>query len=695
VSNDAMSDEHPERHRPRHRAADQDAIATAILPRIVDDEPPPPVRAPAPPNGGAVWAGAEAWPGAVAASPPASSEQAAAPEHVAAPEDVPVPEHVPAPGDAAAPEDVPAPEHVTAPEDVPPPGDVPAQDYGAGADGGGVPEDVAPPVEESAVVAAAEGEVPAVEPAEIPHSGSPDLDESRAPDESPTPDEAWGPDESPTPDEAWGPDESPPAQPPTADPEPAVAAADPQDPSGFVNLTIRQKPPQRAFEPDHALAPSTDQVPADSPVPRADRDEETRPIAPPPLPSRVPAEPFAKPEAEQPAPARGWFDPVVLPPENADLGKADIESDAGTTKIQERSIGTAALGPAAPSQAPLGTALPGTAPPAPILPPPLPAPPPSTPDADATAIIPRTPAPDADATAIIPRLPIPHPGDVTMPIKTDLAPVNPSGDEDEPADGSAPPRGVKVVPLRPVRTDEGYRSVYSDLTRTTPGSVIRAVVRGVGEVCITLGLILLLFAAYEVWGKTAAVNAHQGDLDKQLAQDWGGPAPATSASPSAGPKADALPPPDGKAIARLYIPRMGKQWIVVQGVTPADIRFAPGHYPTSAMPGQVGNFSVAGHRTPAIFWDMDLVKQGDEIVVETKDTWYVYKTSQVEIVSPHAVQVVAPVPNQPGKKPTEQMLTLTTCNPKFNNYQRLVVHAVLDPTQTRSRAQGRPAALGG
>jgi sortase A len=253
---------------------------------------------------------------------------------------------------------------------------------------------------------------------------------------------------------------------------------------------------------------------------------------------------------------------------------------------------------------------------------------------------------------------------------------------------------VNVVPLRPVRTEEGYRSVYSHLTRRTPGSVIRDLVRGVGELCITLGMILLLFAAYEVWGKTAAVNAHQNDLNSQLAQDWGTPVPG-GPSPSASAAANALPPPDGKAIARLYVPRIGKQWIVVQGVTPTDIRFAPGHYPSSAMPGQVGNFSVAGHRTPAIFWDLDQVKTDDEIIVETKDTWYVYRASETSIVSPNAVEVVAPVPNQPGTKATNAMLTLTTCNPKFNNYQRLIVHAVLDPSQTRAHDKGRPAVLGG
>jgi sortase A len=254
---------------------------------------------------------------------------------------------------------------------------------------------------------------------------------------------------------------------------------------------------------------------------------------------------------------------------------------------------------------------------------------------------------------------------------------------------------VKVVPLRPVRTEEGYRSVYSHLTRSTPGTVVREVVRGLGELCITLGMILLLFAAYEVWGKTAAVNAHQNDLNSQLAQEWGGPSPTVGPTPSASPSTNALPPPDGKAIARLYIPRIGKQWIVVQGVTPGDIRFAPGHYPTSAMPGKIGNFSVAGHRTPAIFWDLDQIQNNDEVVVETKDTWYVYRVSQTHIVSPNAVQVVAPVPNEPGKKATQAMLTLTTCNPKFDNYQRLIVHAVLDPAQTRPHDQGRPAALGG
>jgi sortase A len=251
------------------------------------------------------------------------------------------------------------------------------------------------------------------------------------------------------------------------------------------------------------------------------------------------------------------------------------------------------------------------------------------------------------------------------------------------------------VPLRPVRTEEGYRSVYSDLTRRTVGSVVRTVARGSGEVLITFGLIVLLFAAYELWGKSAIVNAHQNDLQRQLDQAWA-TAPTVSPTESAGPvpaPANLPKPGNGKVIAALFIPRMGKHWVVVQGVTPADIRYAPGHYPNTALPGQIGNFSVAGHRTPAIFWDLDQLRTGDPVVVETADSWYIYEVVGSEVVTPNAVQVIAPVPNRPGVPPTTAMLTMTTCNPKLRNYQRLIVHAELARTDTHSA--GRPPELGG
>ncbi len=70
-------------------------------------------------------------------------------------------------------------------------------------------------------------------------------------------------------------------------------------------------------------------------------------------------------------------------------------------------------------------------------------------------------------------------------------------------------------------------------------------------------------------------------------------------------------------------------------------------------------------------------------MVESKTDWYVYRVSQTRIVRPTQVEVVAPVPGEPNKKATKRMLTLTTCNPKFDNYQRLIIHAELDRTQPK------------
>ncbi|MCO1596419.1 class E sortase [Micromonospora sp. RHAY321] len=314
-----------------------------------------------------------------------------------------------------------------------------------------------------------------------------------------------------------------------------------------------------------------------------------------------------------------------------------------------------------------------------------PAPPNRAADPAATQPIPSMPTaarpPAMDSTALM--------GAVPRTATTD----EPAGAEDGAAEPPRPRRGERVVQLRPHQTGEGYKSVYSELTRPSLGSRVRTGIRVTGEVLITFGLVVLLFAGYEVWGKSAIVDAHQDDLSQQLAQAWGPTDDPTVAPSAAAPSVKPSPPVRGKPIAGLYIPKLDKNWVVVEGVTQADIRYAPGHYPTSALPGQVGNFSVAGHRNRATFWRLDELNDGDAIVVEGKTDWYVYRVSQSRIVKPTQVEVVAPVPGEPNKKPTRRMLTLTTCNPKFDNYQRLIIHAELDRAQPKSA--GRPAELGG
>ncbi|WP_239132868.1 class E sortase [Paractinoplanes durhamensis] len=276
-------------------------------------------------------------------------------------------------------------------------------------------------------------------------------------------------------------------------------------------------------------------------------------------------------------------------------------------------------------------------------------------------------------------------------------PVRPGGParNPEPFDESEdvkPKRGERVVKLRPEQTGEGYKSVYSELTRPTVGSRIRAGVRFSGELMITFGLIILLFAGYEVFGNSAKVQDEQDTLASELDQQWSDPTVAPTTTSAA--KAPAAP--GNGLVGRLYIPKLDKEWVVVNGVRPQDIKYAPGHYPDTALPGQVGNFSVAGHRIRKIFWRLDELKPGDVIGVETKDYWYVYKVYGHEVVKPSAVEVVAAVPDKPGLKPTKSLLTLTTCNPKFNNYQRLIVHAELASKVPRNQSladAGMPAEM--
>ncbi len=259
-----------------------------------------------------------------------------------------------------------------------------------------------------------------------------------------------------------------------------------------------------------------------------------------------------------------------------------------------------------------------------------------------------------------------------------------SAEEGEPVKAA---RGEKIVKLRPEQTDSGYESVYSKLTRPTLGSRIRTGFRVSGELMITFGLIVLLFAGYEVFGNSAKVQAEQNSLTNELDHEWNGPSTPATKGPAA---------PGTNLVGRLYIPKLDKEWVVVNGVRPEDIKYAPGHYPDTAAPGQIGNFSVAGHRIRKIFWRIDELTSGDVIGVETKDYWFVYRVYGHEIVKPTKVEVVSPVPDQPDATPTKALLTLTTCNPKFNNYERLIVHAQLVSKVKRDPSRpdaGEPAEM--
>lgn len=204
--------------------------------------------------------------------------------------------------------------------------------------------------------------------------------------------------------------------------------------------------------------------------------------------------------------------------------------------------------------------------------------------------------------------------------------------------------------------------------------------RLVGELVFTAGLVMLFFALWSVYGKQFETNQEQDRLVQAMEDQFANEAETVAAEP--------LP---GEAHSRLYLPTLGENWVVVEGVTQADIALGPGHYPGSAEPGEIGNYAIAGHRVPSVFWDLDLLNVGDEMVLEGRDGFYTYEVVESQIVTPDQVEVVAPNPFEQGEDPESALLTLTTCHPKLNNSHRLIVHAELVDEQ--SRDDGVPASI--
>lgn len=237
--------------------------------------------------------------------------------------------------------------------------------------------------------------------------------------------------------------------------------------------------------------------------------------------------------------------------------------------------------------------------------------------------------------------------------------------------------------------------------RITPGQII-------GEVLLTIGAVLLLFAFYEsFWTNIASgkmQNEAQSRLEEVWEENWVNPRSVHA-------------PAEGDAFARMYIPSFGPDYrfAIIEGVDPTALLAGPGRYPGTQMPGEPGNFAVAGHRVGkgAPFNDLGQLNACDAIVVETQTQWVTYRVLPMEgdaelrrlststclppdlneriatgdyasvlgrhITLPNDINVVNPMPETPSTEVMpgmESILTLTTCHPQFSNKERMIIHAV-------------------
>ncbi|MBO0811713.1 MAG: class E sortase [Microlunatus sp.] len=208
----------------------------------------------------------------------------------------------------------------------------------------------------------------------------------------------------------------------------------------------------------------------------------------------------------------------------------------------------------------------------------------------------------------------------------------------------------------------------------------------IGLVLVLAGLGCLGYVAYEVWGTN--VGAHKAyDRERaKLRQSWSEPQQPSSGHAG---KAKHYAPLPGDAIALMSIPAIGVKAVpVLQGTNLDVLARGIGHYRRTALPGQVGNFAVAGHRIThgEPFANLLEMNKGDKIIVETRTKIFTYQLDEAPrslTVEDTDSWVIEPVPGHPHRKPTKKLITLTTCQDLFHSPDRSVGFGHLVATRTK------------
>lgn len=246
--------------------------------------------------------------------------------------------------------------------------------------------------------------------------------------------------------------------------------------------------------------------------------------------------------------------------------------------------------------------------------------------------------------------------------------------------------------------------------RSSPRARRFSVIGLLGELFITAGVLVFLFLGWQLWLNDIIVGNDQNKSGVALAQTWADElkhapvhtslpdsTPAPTADQNYGDPVVAAVSKNAAKFAVMYIPRYGADYArpISEGVGTTDVldKNGIGHYPGSAMPGEVGNFAVAAHRTThgAPFSLIATLQVGDKIYVQTADGYYTYGFRGLEYVRPTGVGVLDAVPQSPSTQPTDRLLTMTSCNPKFSAAERIIGYAALESWQPASA--GAPAAI--
>jgi len=241
------------------------------------------------------------------------------------------------------------------------------------------------------------------------------------------------------------------------------------------------------------------------------------------------------------------------------------------------------------------------------------------------------------------------------------------------------------------RPPGGGRAARRRAQRAQQESPMVIASRVVGELFITLGVVMLLFVSYQLWWTNVIADRHAGSEAKKLEEQWEGE----------GENRDPGAFSPGQGFAIMHIPKLDVKVPIAEGIDEEGVldRGMVGHYGEeplkTAMPwDKQGNFAVAGHRNThgEPFRYINKLDPGDPIVVETQDTYYIYEmTSRLDSTLPSNIGVIGPVPPESGFTEPGRYITLTTCTPEFTSKYRLIVWGRM--VEERPRSEGKPDAL--
>lgn len=211
------------------------------------------------------------------------------------------------------------------------------------------------------------------------------------------------------------------------------------------------------------------------------------------------------------------------------------------------------------------------------------------------------------------------------------------------------------------------------------GEEIRKPLLLVSELCLTAAALIGLYVVYQTWftNQVAHVQTQliSSELDEVLPQR------SKEIGESAEPEVVKLTAAPLESIGRIYIPRLKDDvWAtpIIVGVGERALASGVGHYPGAALPGGLGNFSLAAHRATngEPFARFEKLKAGDLVYIETTSGWLTYELLENKKIRDSETWVLDARPEGIALQ-SERIITLTTCDPRWNSVRRWAWWGVL------------------